>query len=71
MSGDKAVDGQRTLSENIADNGGLHESHRAYVNSVEQLGAEPRLPGLTQFTPEQLFFVSFAQVRLEKLDMTT
>merc|ERR1712130_1001955 len=43
-------------------NGGIHESFRAYMHSVESQGAEPALPGLTQFTPEQMFFISNAQV---------
>ncbi len=58
------MNGILTQGENIADNGGLHESFRAYQNSVEQLGPEPRLPGLTQFSPEQLFFVGYAQVNV-------
>jgi predicted metalloendopeptidase len=58
------LNGILTQGENIADNGGLHESFRAYQNSVEQLGPEPRLPGLTQFSPEQLFFVGYAQVNV-------
>ena len=32
------------------------------MKSIEEQGPEPRLPGLTQYTPEQLFFVSFSQV---------
>lgn len=59
---DAHLNGVLTQGENIADNGGLHESYRAYRNSVDQLGVEPRLPGLTQYTPDQLFFVGYAQV---------
>ena len=33
------------------------------MKSVEEQGAEPRLPGLTKYSPEQMFFVSFSQVR--------
>ena len=57
------VNGKNTQGENIADNGGVRESFRAYMKSIEEQGPEPRLPGLTQYTPEQLFFVSFSQVR--------
>ena len=59
---DAHLNGENTQGENIADNGGIHESFRAYQHSVESQGAEPALPGLTQFTPEQMFFISNAQV---------
>ena len=59
------MNGKNTQGENIADNGGIRETYRAYLRSVESDGAEPRLPGLTQFTPEQLLFVSYAQVWCE------
>jgi len=62
---DAHLNGKLTQGENIADNGGIHEAFRAYMHSVESLGAEPALPGLTQFTPEQMFFVSNAQVWCE------
>jgi len=62
---DAHLNGKNTQGENIADNGGVHESFRAYMNSVELLGPEPALPGLTQFTPEQMFFVAFSQVWCE------
>ncbi len=57
------INGEQTQGENIADNGGLHESFRAYLDSVEANGEEPRLPGLDQYSPEQTFFISYAQVR--------
>ncbi len=58
------VNGELTLGENIADNGGMHESFRAYMDSVAELGEEGRLPGLDQYTPEQMFFISYAQASL-------
>jgi len=61
------VNGKNTQGENIADNGGVRESFRAYMKSIEEQGPEPRLPGLTQYTPEQLFFVSFSQVWCERI----
>ncbi len=58
----RQVNGKLTIGENIADNGGLHESFRAYMNSKVVFGEEPRLPGLESYTPEQLFFISYSQV---------
>ena len=33
--------------------------------SVEAEGEEPALPGLTQFSPQQMLFISYAQVQSE------
>ncbi|XP_028410277.1 endothelin-converting enzyme homolog isoform X2 [Dendronephthya gigantea] len=55
------VDGKKTLSENIADNGGLKYAFRAYQKWRETNGDEDRLPALP-FDNNQLFFVSFAQL---------
>uniref|UniRef100_UPI00358F210D phosphate-regulating neutral endopeptidase PHEX-like isoform X1 n=2 Tax=Myxine glutinosa TaxID=7769 RepID=UPI00358F210D len=57
--------GNKTIGENIADNGGLRESFRAYRRWVrEERGGreEDPLPGLP-FTHNQLFFISYAHVR--------
>jgi predicted metalloendopeptidase len=62
---DAHLDGTNTQGENIADNGGIHESFRAYMKSIETMGEEPALPGLEQFTPQQMFFISFSQVWCE------
>ena len=56
------MNGQNTQGENIADNGGVRESFRAYKLSVDAQGPEPKLPGLLDYTPEQMFFLSYAQV---------
>lgn len=56
------VNGRLTLGENIADNGGLRESLRAYRRFRERNGPEPTLPGLEAFSDEQLLFLSFANV---------
>lgn len=38
-------------------------SLQAYRMYIEEKGAEePRLPGLTQFTNDQIFFLSYAHV---------
>ena len=52
------LDGKNTLGENIADNGGLHQSENAYGQLQEQEGTLPDLP----FTEEQLYFVSNANI---------
>lgn len=56
------VNGINTQGENIADNGGVHEAFRAYTNSIISQGPEGLLPGLLEFTPEQIFFIAYAQV---------
>lgn len=54
------MNGTKTLGENIADNGAIRESFRAYKNYIAANGREPKLPGLERFTSEQIFFMSFA-----------
>lgn len=51
-----------TQNENIADTGGLSHAYAAYRKYASAHGAENRLPGLRELSPEQLFFVGFASV---------
>jgi putative endopeptidase len=60
---DLAVNGQQTLSENIADLGGLLAAHDAYQQEVR---ARPE-SAAAGFTGEQRFFLSYAQNWREKL----
>ncbi|ENN73974.1 hypothetical protein YQE_09430, partial [Dendroctonus ponderosae] len=55
------VNGRMTQGENIADNGGLKQSFRAYKKWVAQYGEEDSLPGLN-LTHDQLFFLNYAQI---------
>lgn len=59
-----AINGERTLSENIADNGGLNIAYEAWVSFENDLNGELRKTVLQDYnglTDEQVFFVSFAQ----------
>ncbi len=52
------VNGQKTLGENIGDNGGLNIAYRAFENRMKQ---EP-LQQVDGFTPAQRFFLAYARV---------
>lgn len=53
------VDGELTLGENIADLGGLNISWQAFQKALEENGRPEDIAGLS---PEQRFFLSYAQV---------
>lgn len=55
------LNGEQTLGENIADNGGLKLSYRAFRKFIDKTGEKIRLPGLS-YTSEQLFWIMNAQV---------
>ena len=55
------IDGRLTLDENIADNGGVHTAFQAYKNVINR--AKQDQTTIRGYTQDQLFFVSFAQVR--------
>merc|ERR1719481_1059480 len=57
-----ALNGLNTQGENIADNGGIKQAYRAYNKWKEEHGPEPPMPGLPDISPDQLFFLNFAQV---------
>lgn len=44
----------------MADYGGIREAFQAYQSYVATNGEEQPVPGLEQFTPEQIFFLTFA-----------
>ncbi|CAK9295484.1 unnamed protein product [Gordionus sp. m RMFG-2023] len=55
------INGNRTLDENLADNGGLKLAYMAYKSSNPKNFSDAfKLPGVN-LTSDQLFFISFAQ----------
>ncbi|KHJ99694.1 peptidase family M13 [Oesophagostomum dentatum] len=56
----RCANGETTQGENIADIGGQLAAYYAYREYVKELGKEEmRLPGLEQYTPNQLFWISY------------
>ncbi|KAI9282166.1 hypothetical protein BY458DRAFT_497397 [Sporodiniella umbellata] len=55
----------RTLAENLADNGGLKLSYLAW-NSQTKEQKHLLLPGLNSLSPEQLFFINYGRVWCNK-----
>jgi putative endopeptidase len=53
------VNGKLTLGENLADLGGLSVSYAAMEKALAQKGRPPLIDG---FTPEQRFFLAWAQI---------
>jgi putative endopeptidase len=53
------VNGKLTLGENLADLGGLSISYAALEKALAEKGRPPNIDG---FTPEQRFFLAFAQI---------
>ena len=52
------VNGEKTLGENIGDNGGLNVSFRAFKNATAKHPLEKR----DGFTPEQRFFIAYGRI---------
>jgi endothelin-converting enzyme/putative endopeptidase len=56
---DVHLNGRLTLGENTADNGGVRLSYMALQSRLKDHPAPPKIDG---FTPEQRFFLAFAQI---------
>jgi endothelin-converting enzyme/putative endopeptidase len=56
------VNGKKTLSENLSDNGGVHLAYQAFKNALITAPTQPQIANLT---PEQLFFTAYAQMYCE------
>ena len=59
VDGDLHENGKLVLGESIADLGGLSIAYAAYEKSLQ---GKPRPPDIDGFTPEQRFFLGWAQV---------
>lgn len=57
------LDGNITLDENVCDFAGFQQAFHAYTSTKPDY--DVRLPGLGDFTTEQLFFIQYAQVWCE------
>ncbi|KAK3838092.1 MAG: hypothetical protein J3R72DRAFT_512589 [Linnemannia gamsii] len=69
---DYNVDGYLTLGENLADNGGVKMSFRAWQSRITSDLQGKRiknfkLPGLEKYTLEQLFFISYGRNNCDKV----
>jgi len=61
------LNGKNTVGENIADNGGVREAHRAFQTYAAKNKAFATVPYMTKFSAEQLFFLSYANVSVPPL----
>ncbi|KAK5820678.1 hypothetical protein F5H01DRAFT_291167 [Linnemannia elongata] len=72
---DHNLNGQLTLGENLADNGGLKMAFRVWQSRAK---SDPngkkiknfKLPGLDAYTPEQLFFIAYGRLWCNKMRPT-
>ncbi|CAF3791141.1 unnamed protein product [Adineta steineri] len=64
----RTVNGNQTQGENIADNGGVKEAFYAYQKWARENGdLNKKLPGLKNYSTEQLFFMNYGQIWCSKM----
>ncbi|CAF4024890.1 unnamed protein product [Adineta steineri] len=62
------MNGERTQNENIADNAALKQAFFAYQQCTKtHKKSEKKLPGLTKYSSEQMFFLNFGHTLCEKM----
>ncbi|CAF4126552.1 unnamed protein product [Adineta steineri] len=62
------ANGNQTQNEDIADNGGLREAFYGYQKFTQaNPNADKRLPGLSKYSPTQMFFINYAYTSCEKM----
>jgi len=59
------LNGKLTLGENTADNGGIRIAYQALMSVLAQEGGDAKTKKIDGYTPEQRFFIAFAQVWCE------
>jgi putative endopeptidase len=59
------LNGKLTLGENTADNGGLHIAFQALQSVLAKEGPEAETKKIDGYTPDQRFFIAYAQVWCE------
>ncbi len=61
------LNGQLTLGENTADNGGLRLAYMALMNTLAKEAPATTAPEIDGYTPAQRFFLAFGQVWCENV----
>lgn len=56
------ANGEYTLGENIADQGGLRVAHTAFLDSQKKKGVDITTEKIDGLTPEQVFYLNFANL---------
>jgi putative endopeptidase len=59
------LNGKLTLGENTADNGGIRIAYQALMSVLAQEGDDAKTKKIDGYTPQQRFFIAFAQVWCE------
>ncbi|CAF3932616.1 unnamed protein product [Rotaria sordida] len=63
--------GNQTQDEDIADNGGLKAAFYAYQKwAKNNVNVDKKLPGLTQYSTEKMFFIHFAHIWCTRISIS-